>query len=383
MDPPAWPVAHIGRQLRALGLEQGALVMVHASLRRIGPVEGGAEGVIAAILEAVGSAGTMLMVLGAADDHAWVNERPEDERAELLADAKPFDALVTPAAPDVGTLAEVFRTYPGTLVSDHPEGRFAAHGRHATQLVADVPWDDYFGPRSPLERLVERDGMILRLGADRNTVTALHFAEYRCSVWPKRRVRRHRLVATPEGPVVRPVECLDDELGIVDYPAGDDYFEDLLVDYLATGGAKEGTIGAAQAELLEAADLVAFGARWMDERLEGEHQAVTMVGMLARIDADLADARKRRDDGAVRALRSLKAALANAEAVPAVLLPSTTVAGRADVARRELSAADIAAVVRAEIDERQRATAAYDAARVTTGSLEHELATLDPYRIPR
>jgi aminoglycoside N3'-acetyltransferase len=358
------------------------MVMAHASLRRIGPVEGGADGVIAAILEAIGPEGTMLMVLGAADDHAWVNERPEAERPALLADAEPFDAAVTPAAPDVGVLADVFRRYPGTVVSDHPEGRFGANGRLAAQLVRDVPWDDYFGPGSPLERLAD-GGAILRLGADRNTITALHHAEYRCAVWPKRRVRRYRLVSAPEGPVVRTVDCLDDEDGIVDYPAGEDYFEDLHVDYLATGRAREGTVGAAHSELVDAGDIIAFGTRWMDEHLDGEHQAVTMAGIQARLDADLLEARRARRSAAVNAMRALKTALANAEAVPVIEAPSAVMHGPAEVPRRALSAADIAAVVRVEIDERRQAIAGYRAAGAPTDELEAALDTLEQYRSPR
>ena len=117
--------------------------MVHASLRRVGPVEGGARGLIAAIESVLGPDGTLLMVLGARDDHAWVNERPEPDRAALLSEAEPFDHLRTPALPEVGVLAEVLRTMPETVVNDHPEGRFAARGGRAEALLADLPWDDY------------------------------------------------------------------------------------------------------------------------------------------------------------------------------------------------------------------------------------------------
>jgi aminoglycoside 3-N-acetyltransferase len=139
----------------------------------------------------------------------------------------------------VGALAEVFRRHPGTVVSDHPEGRFAANGALTHEFLDSVPWDDYFGPGSPLERLLD-GGRILRLGADLDTVTALHHAEYRCSVWPKRRVRRYRLVSAHAGPTIRAVECLDDEEGLVDY-ADEDYFADLLRDYLATGRVPTGS----------------------------------------------------------------------------------------------------------------------------------------------
>jgi aminoglycoside N3'-acetyltransferase len=251
--------------LRRLGVTTGDLVMPHASLRAVGPVEGGAAGVVAALDAAVGDEGTLLMTLGARDDWAWVNEHPEHERAALLAGSEPFDAATAPADPDNGVLAEVFRTTPGTVVSDHPEGRFAARGREAAALVGEVPWDDYYGPGSPLARLVERRGKVLRLGADIGTVTAIHYAEYLADVPDKIRVRRHRLVATPTGSAVVGVECLDDDEGIVRYP-GPDYFGVILVAYLATGAAREDWVGGACSELIDAADIVAFAARWMTER---------------------------------------------------------------------------------------------------------------------
>jgi aminoglycoside N3'-acetyltransferase len=260
-------VAALADDLRRLGVRPGETLMVHASLRRIGPVEGGAEGVIDALHAAVGDDGTLLMTLGARDDWGWVNDRPEHERAALLRDAEPFDAVATPADPDVGVLAEVFRIRPGTLVSDHPEGRFGARGARAGALVRDVPWDDYYGPASPLARLVDAGGRVLRLGADPDTVTLLHYAEYAAAVPDKRRVRRHRMVRTPDGVQLRTVECLDDNDGIAPW-TGDDYFAVILREYLATGRAATGVVGGATSELLDAADLVAFGAAWMEQHLD-------------------------------------------------------------------------------------------------------------------
>ncbi len=242
--------------------------MVHASLRKIGPVEGGAAGVIRALDDAVGPDGTLLVVLGARNDWDWVHEHPESERVALLADAEPFDCLTTPAESDVGYLAEALRTAPGTLVSNHPEGRFAARGRLAGHLTTNVPWDDYYGPGSPLDRLIEAGGHVLRLGADTNTVTLLHYAEYLADVPGKRRVRRHRRLRTPEGPVVQVVECLDDSDGIVEWN-GEDYFSLVLKEYLASHQVPRGRVGGAESELLPAAELVAFGVAWMTANLRG------------------------------------------------------------------------------------------------------------------
>jgi aminoglycoside N3'-acetyltransferase len=255
----------LATDLKRLGVARGDVVMVHASLRAIGAVDGGAAGVVRALDAAVGDDGTLLMVLGAKDAWSWVNERAEAERAALLADAEPFDPLVAPAETDLGVLAEVFRQQPGTRVSNHPEGRFAARGLLAEAFVTDVPWHDYYGPGSPLERLTDAGGKVLRLGADPDTVTLVHYAEYLAEVPHKRRVRRHRRVLGPDGPEIRVVDCLDDSNGIVEWP-GEDYFSTILREFLATPGAASGRVGQAASELIDARALVDFAARWMTER---------------------------------------------------------------------------------------------------------------------
>ncbi len=263
---PELSVCEFVASLRRLGVADGAVLMVHASLRKLGPVQGGAAGVVRALDHAMGPAGTVMMVLGARDDWAWVNERPEAERAELLKGTPAFDMLSTPAEPEVGTLAEVFRQTQGTLVSDHPEGRFAARGRLAAEFVANVPWDDYYGAGSPLQRLVDAGGKVLRLGADLNTVTLLHHAEHLCDVPHKRRQRRHRVVMGQSGAEVRVVDTLDDSNGIVDHP-GEDYFAVILKAYFAAHPPPRATVGGAPSELLDARHLVDFAARWMTANL--------------------------------------------------------------------------------------------------------------------
>jgi aminoglycoside N3'-acetyltransferase len=240
--------------------------MVHASLRAIGPVEGGPEGVLDALDDTVGEGGTLLMTLGAMDEFAWVNERPEKERELLLETAPPFDAARTKAQPDVGYLAEVLRQRAHTLVSDHPEGRFGARGAHAAALVSDPPWHDYYGPGSALERLCSLRGRVLRLGADLETTTLLHLAEYLVELPRKRRVRRHRRVIRDGVATTAFVDCLDDEHGIVDHPDGD-YFGLLLADYLDRGRARSGRVGNARSELVDASDLLDFAVPWMARHL--------------------------------------------------------------------------------------------------------------------
>src|SRR5262245_18922652 len=70
-------VDDLAGDLRRLGVEPGDVVMVHASLRAIGPVAGGADAVLDALEAVVGPEGTLLMTVGARDDWGWVNDRPE------------------------------------------------------------------------------------------------------------------------------------------------------------------------------------------------------------------------------------------------------------------------------------------------------------------
>jgi aminoglycoside N3'-acetyltransferase len=248
--------------LRALGVGRGDLLMVHASMRKVG---GDAGDLIAAIDEAVGEDGSWMMTLGAEDEWSWVNERPEEERETLLEGSPPFDKLTARAETDIGVLAEVFRKTPGTVVSGHPEGRFGARGKLANELVEDVPWDDYYGAGSPLERFVHLGGKVLRLGADSDTSTLLHYAEWLAPIKNKKRVRRHRMVRDSSGePVVRVVDTLDDSEGIADYEGIDeDEFGVIIQRYLERGLAKCGRVGGAQAELVDGRDLVDFAVAWI------------------------------------------------------------------------------------------------------------------------
>ena len=260
------------RDLEALGVRPGDLLMVHASLRKVGlgrdhVGEGGPERLLAALDEAVGAEGSWMMVLGTDYPMAWVYDHPPEERAALLAGSPPFDHLNAPVLSEVGWLAEAFRRREGTVVSGNPSGRFGARGPLAAALMADQPWHDYYGPGSPLEKLCDWGGRILRLGANPDTVTALHYAEYLADLPAKKRIRWDYVIAAADG---RPqhvwIDCLDDLDGIAAWD-GEDYFGLILDAYLPLGRHGEGLVGKARSELLDAADYVAFGARWMEENL--------------------------------------------------------------------------------------------------------------------
>ena len=232
-------------QLKRLGLRLGDVVMTHASMRRVGKVEGGARTIIEAQLDAVGPTGTLLMVLGGDEDD-------------------PFDAGTTPVdVEDMGILAEVFRTFPGVCVSDHPADRFGAIGPLARDILEPTPLHDYHGIGSPLERFANFGGRVLRLGANTDTVTLTHYAEYLADVPNKIRLRR-RYVRADIGEIW--IESLDDTDGIATWPRGD-YFEQIYVDYCSTDAVQVGPVGLCKGELFEAQHFVSFAIDWMNHNL--------------------------------------------------------------------------------------------------------------------
>src|SRR5688500_10428768 len=97
----------ITEDLHRLGLAVGDALVVHSSLRSIGPVEGGAEAVVAALLDVVGERGLLV-----APTFTYRGER--------------FDPLTEPGL--TGRIAEAVRSWPGALRSWHPTHSVAAIG---------------------------------------------------------------------------------------------------------------------------------------------------------------------------------------------------------------------------------------------------------------
>lgn len=151
--------------LRTLGLKTGDRVLVHSSLSSFGHVEGGAETVIDALLEAVGAQGTVLVPTLTGD--------------EALSPANPprFDPAATPCW--TGAIPETFRQRREAIRSLHPTHSVAAMGREAEAMTCDhwrsvTPCDEL----SPYGKLASApDGYVLLIGASYQTLTILHHVE--------------------------------------------------------------------------------------------------------------------------------------------------------------------------------------------------------------
>jgi aminoglycoside N3'-acetyltransferase len=150
-------------QLRDLGVAGGDVLLVHTSLRAVGPIVGGAAGLIEALVDAVGPTGTLVVP-------AWSDE-----------DDVPFDPARSEVSAGLGVLPRVFWRRPGVLRASHVHA-FAAHGPSAAALLRDpLPLPPHV-LRSPVGRVYEADGKVLLLGVGHDANTTVHLAEVLASV---------------------------------------------------------------------------------------------------------------------------------------------------------------------------------------------------------
>jgi aminoglycoside N3'-acetyltransferase len=221
-------------QLRSLGIGPGDVLLVHSSFRAVRPVEEGPAGLIAALLEAVGAEGTLVMPSWTGDDDAV------------------FDPATTPASPDLGVVPDTFWRLEGVQRSTHPFA-FAAAGPHAESILRDpLPLPPHI-PASPVGRVHELDGRILLLGVDHEVNTTLHLAELLAEV--PYRVRKS--ITVRENGMPRRIDYGENDHCTRRFSLLDTWLE-------ARGLQATGRVGRAAGRLVRARDVVTLAL----ERLE-------------------------------------------------------------------------------------------------------------------
>jgi aminoglycoside N3'-acetyltransferase len=212
-------------QLHTLGVRPGGVVVVHSSYRTLRPVEGGPQGVVDALIEAVGETGTIVMP-------SW----PGD-------DDQPFDPQA-PAAKDLGVIADTFWRQPAAVRSNQPFA-FAALGPHAERITSDPLPIPPHRPESAVGRVWELDGQILLLGSGHDGNTTIHLAEVMSGVpygVPKHVTHMH------DGRPVR-IDYLENDHCCQRFALADEWLRE-------RGVQREGTVGHAHARLIRSRDLV-------------------------------------------------------------------------------------------------------------------------------
>ena len=155
------------KELIDLGIKEGDILLVHASLSSIGWICGGPQALIEALLRAVGKEGTLVMPAHSGDwsnPEKWSNPPVPKDWAPIIQKNMPaFNKELTPTR-GLGRTAELFRTAKNTLRSDHPIVSFSANGMYAEKITSNHPLDSQFGIDSPLGELYRLNAKVLLLG---------------------------------------------------------------------------------------------------------------------------------------------------------------------------------------------------------------------------
>jgi len=230
-------------------------VLVHAALRSVGPIIGGADVVVSALRDVVGSQGT---ILGYTD---WLSEDDVPADPGARAEISPFDPLTSRANRDNGWFPEMLRTTPRARRSGNPGASMTALGGRAEWFTADHALDYGYGPNSPLGKLVEVDGKTLLLGCDWAKMTIQHHAEHLANI--PHRIKRYEAPLLVDGKTVwRQFEEFDTSHSPDGLP--EDYFVTVVTEFLATGKGWRGGIGAAPSVLVRAKEIVPFAVSWLE-----------------------------------------------------------------------------------------------------------------------
>lgn len=153
--------AELTRSLADLGINPRGTLMVHLSYKSLGPVAGGPDTLLDALIAWMAPG---LLVLPA---HTWANV---GERNPVM------DVCHTPVC--VGIVPELFRKRPGVLRSLHPTHSLSAYGADAAAFVSG---EEHAGSPCPegfaYHKLWQRKAQILLIGVNFTRNTYIHGLE--------------------------------------------------------------------------------------------------------------------------------------------------------------------------------------------------------------
>ena len=159
--------AELASAFRAIGVAAADTVMLHASIRAVGPVAGGPDQIHLAVKDALTPEGTLIMYASCPEyvDEVGRGHLDAEQERELVEKLPAFDPFTARSQRENGALVELFRTYPGSVVNPHV-ARFVVWGRQSGHLIAPQPWDYAFGRGSLLDRFVASSNHRIPRGKD-------------------------------------------------------------------------------------------------------------------------------------------------------------------------------------------------------------------------
>ncbi|MFF3981160.1 aminoglycoside N(3)-acetyltransferase [Streptomyces sp. NPDC001828] len=257
MLTPPLNQARLRDEFRAIGLREGATVIVHASLSAFGRIDGGAHAVVNALLDCLTPTGTLVVPTFTpeiSDPHPRSFD-PNDLKVAEAREQVPLFHEHTPTS--MGAIPSAVLSRPERLRGAHPQTSVAAIGPHAHAITHHQPLAYALGDRSPFDTLHDLDADILLLGVGHNRNSFLHYAE---SHVPHHRRKLRRFPYRLDGR----------RLWLEAPDVGDDngtHFPRIGEEFTAMGGVHMRTIGHASCQLMNSRALAQFATGRLTELL--------------------------------------------------------------------------------------------------------------------
>lgn len=179
-----WKKEDLLRDLKNGGIFEGALLHLKVSMKAIGKIEGGAQTLLEALIDVVGSKGTLVIDSFISSYRIPLND---EDAQKISTDNSPSYA---------GALANVMIQHPKAVRSKHPIQKFTAIGMLAHELM------DNHKPQSGgyevLDRMSQMGALNLSVGRNTVGVGTTHVAIEKCGFSKKESLRGVSYL-TPEG----------------------------------------------------------------------------------------------------------------------------------------------------------------------------------------
>ena len=172
----------LNHKFSQLGIKQGDILLVHASLSSLGYIVGGAEALFLALRDVIGEQGTIVVpsqTVEISDPASWQYPPVPEEWHDVIRNAMPAYSKELLYSKAMGAFSQFIGILPDSIRSNHPMYSFTAIGEKAVEIIGKDTFDFPFGEESPLARMYSIGAKVLMIGTGFETNTSLHLAENR------------------------------------------------------------------------------------------------------------------------------------------------------------------------------------------------------------
>lgn len=235
--------------LKEMGVRPGERLIIHSSLKSIGPIDGGADTLLDALMETVGPAGTIAMPTFSYSIAGYREGLPFHPQN---------------AGSRTGMLTEIFRKREGVCRSLQPTHSVAVWGQGADRYVSGHENTSPLGIDSPFHKLALDHAKILLIGVGFETLSLIHVAEAVAQVpylnvfcWKHRHWSPYACVEAAGGRI--------DQVPVPEMPGCSSHFGVLEPAARQAGLVNEAKLGQAPVKIVPALPLLDLAVRMLRE----------------------------------------------------------------------------------------------------------------------